>query len=67
MQKWEYQQLSWHLENDDKKVYALNGHFQKDWKNQALHELLNKFGDEGWELVAFDVEEGEAILKRPKS
>ncbi len=67
MQKWEYQQLSWHYDNDDKKVYALNGEYNKEWKNAALHLLLNNFGEAGWELVAFDPEEGEAIFKRPKA
>ena len=33
--------------------------------NHALQEILNNFGDEGWELV--QVVDMVAYLKRPKS
>ncbi|MCL4880085.1 MAG: hypothetical protein KJ064_25740 [Anaerolineae bacterium] len=67
MQKWEYLQISWHYDEQSKRVFALNGQYQKEWKNTALHELFNKYGELGWELVAFDPEEGEAFFKRPRN
>jgi hypothetical protein len=32
----------------------------------AVAELLNRLGDEGWELVAYDTTTNRGIFKRPK-
>ena len=72
MQKWEYVlvEASPYPFGDKLNSLYINGQELRDWKDKALHELVNYLGDEGWELVAVrhdsKYDNNYLIFKRPK-
>ena len=62
--KWEYKLVYFGMEAEDEKEYEKRLH-------ESAH-LLNKFGEEGWELIDFlphrmadNIDKFHAVFKRP--
>ena len=66
MQKWEYLQLEYFYERDERR-YAMNGQFKHDWNGEPIHKVLNLLGEDGWELISFDRSARELMFKRVKA
>jgi hypothetical protein len=66
MQKWEYLQI-YSRYADERFVLYANGELLSapEDKPQGSWEFLNKYGEQGWELVQHTA--SEWMLKRPKS
>lgn len=62
MQRWEY--VTVNMLDSYGLNYRANGEKQAQWKDKALHAVLNDMGRAGYELVAYDGE--NYIFKRPR-
>ena len=60
MSKWEYATVE--LMNSYGLQYRYNGRKVHQWKDKAMHEVLEDLGEGGWELVTYDGE--KYIFKR---
>ena len=61
MQKWEY---IWLSHEESKNSYILNGIEYTYAAYDTIFKVLNRLGEQGWELVA-SPEAGVFMLKRP--
>jgi hypothetical protein len=66
MQKWEYL----HMETAESSVYIIDGERMEEWTDLPLFQVLNRLGDDGWELVSIAFEQAillpaHLIFKRP--
>lgn len=72
MQRWEYLLVEASpYPFGDKMVHVyVNGQEWREWKDQALHGLMNDLGNKGWELVSVrhdsKYDNNYLIFKRPK-
>jgi hypothetical protein len=57
MQQWEYMTVASDLAGGDRPLVRwINGAEVENWKQgPQLHERLNQFGADGWELVTVDL------------
>lgn len=63
--RWEYLTLSYNYSYGSTS-YEVNGEKEGSLKNKPLFEVLNLFGEHGWELLTdFGAEGKTFILKRP--
>lgn len=65
--KWEYLTIrATVITNAQISGIFINNQKTKDWDQKQLHELLNNFGDQGWELVFMQKVPSEVyIFKQP--
>lgn len=71
MQRWEYLVVAIDLAGGDRPLVRwINGVEVESWKQGGqLHERLNQFGAEGWELVTtelFGTRVPRMVFKRPQ-
>lgn len=71
MQRWEYMVVALDLlRGDQPTVRWINGKEVENWKQGApVWERLNSFGDDGWDLIGFELfgtRHTSMVFKRPK-
>jgi hypothetical protein len=55
-----------HLAGTDARVRTVNGEEFESKERPSFYEALTRAGDDGWELVGFDANDGAVMFKRPK-
>ena len=66
MQQWSY--MTWraeHLGGENARVRAVNGEEFDGKERPSFYEALARAGEDGWELVNVDANDGVLIFKRP--
>lgn len=69
MQKWEYTVVSLHTSGSEKVLIV--GRESQELPEEGILSVANKLGDEGWEMVSGNFDQGQLInitcfFKRPK-